>query len=166
MQPLARQGGRDPRLEDGRIDGLGQVVGGTHLDAAHDAVELVDAGDHDDRQVPQRRVVAERREHRIAVHLGHDDVEEDHVDRGSARVAQPLERLDSVPDLDRLVSDAPQEPRQELAVELGVIDDEDPAGPDRAITGGWGHAGPPAVAAEPARASAASSSSGRMGLLT
>src|SRR5262245_14039921 len=69
-------------------------------------------------------------------------------------------------DRTRLVPYALQERRQQLAVELGVIDDEDPAGPDRAITGGWGHAGPPAVAAEPARASAASSSSGRMGLLT
>ena len=95
--------------------------------------------------MPKRQVVAERREHRVAVHLGHDDVEEDHIDRRLVRVAQPLERLHAIADLDRLVADALQESGEQLAVEGGVVDDEDPARPDRATSGGWHHVGPPAA---------------------
>ena len=93
----------------------------------------------------KRHVVAERGEHGVAVHLGHDDVEEDHVDRRLVRVAQPLERLHAIADLDRLVPDALQESGEQLAVEGGVVDDEDPARPDRATSGGWHHVGPPAA---------------------
>ena len=95
--------------------------------------------------MPKRQVVAERGEHGVAVHLGHDDVEQDHVDRRLVRVAQPLERLHAVADLHRLVPDALQESGEQLAVEGGVVDDEDPARPDRATSGGWHHVGPPAA---------------------
>jgi hypothetical protein len=165
MQPLAGQRRGDPGLEDRRVDGLGQVIRGAHLQASDDAVELVDAGDHDDRDVPESRVVAQLGEHLVPVHLGHDDVEEDHVDRRLARVAEPVQRLPPVPGLDRLVPDPAEEAGEELAVEVGVVDDEDPTGSDRAVSGRWGHAVPPAVAGR-ARAIAASSSSGRIGLLT
>ena len=53
VQALPRHRGLDPGPQDLRVDGLGQVVGGAHLDAADDALELVDAGDDDDRQVAQ-----------------------------------------------------------------------------------------------------------------
>ena len=48
----------DDAIRAWRIAGstVGEVVGGAHLEAADDAVELVDAGDHDDRQVRERRV--------------------------------------------------------------------------------------------------------------
>ena len=115
----------------------------------------------------QRGVVAQRGQHGVAVHLGHDDVEEDDVDGRLDRVTQPIERLPPVACFDRLVSDALQQPREELAVELGVVDDEDAAGPHGAVAGGWRHARSPAArAGSTARASAASSSSGRIGLLT
>ena len=54
VQPLLGQRRLDPGAQDLRVDRLGQVVGGAHPDAADDAVELVDAGDDDDRQVAQR----------------------------------------------------------------------------------------------------------------
>src|SRR3954471_16732277 len=76
----------------------------------------------------ERRVVAERRENLVAVHLGHDDVEEDHVDRGRLEVTEPLERFAAVARFDWLMTETAQEPRQELAVERRVVDDEDPAG--------------------------------------
>jgi hypothetical protein len=68
------------------------------------------------------------------------------------------------------VAQSAQETRDELPVEGGVVDDEDAPGLGDPVTGGWGHAGPPvaAFAADVGRvrAIAASSSSGRMGLLT
>ena len=83
----------DAGLEDLRIDGLRQVVGGAHPDAADDAVELVDARDHDDRHVAQRIVGLERGQRLVPVHLGHHDVEQDEVDRFRARVAQRARAL-------------------------------------------------------------------------
>jgi hypothetical protein len=171
VEALPGQRRRDPGLENRRVDRLGEVVRGAHLEAADDAVELVDAGDHDDRQVLQGGVRSERRQHLVAVHLRHDDVEEDHVDRRRGRVAEALERFASVRGLDRLMADPPQQLREQLPVEGRVVDDEDSPGQGDAVAGGWGHAGPPVVAAVAAevgraRAIAASSSSGRMGLLT
>ena len=128
VQALAGERRRDPRLEDRGIDGLGQVVGGAHLEAADGAVQLVDAGDHDDRQVPQGRIVGDRRERLVAVHDRHDDVEQDHVDRRLLGIAQPIERLLTVLRIDGLVPDPPQQPAEQLAVEGGVVDDEDPPG--------------------------------------
>ena len=165
VEPLPRERRRDPRLEDRRIDRLRQVVRRAHLEAPDDAVQLVDAGDHDHRQVAQGRVVAELGEHLVAVHLRHDDVKEDHVDRRNIRVAQTGEGLAAVLGLHRLVAEAPQQPRQELAVERRVVDDEDAARETRAVAARRGHARPPAIAGR-TFAIAASSSSGRIGLLT
>ena len=51
-QPLRGERRTEPRLEDARIDRLREVVGGAELDAADDAVELLDARhDDDDRQM-------------------------------------------------------------------------------------------------------------------
>ena len=107
----------------------------------------------------------QRRQRLVAVHLRHEDVEQDHVDRRLVRVAQPVERLPAVLRLDGLVPDPAQQPGQQLAVEGGVVDDEDAPRLGRSVAGGWGHAGPP-VKVGRAFAIAASSSSGRIGLLT
>ena len=140
VEALAGERARDPGLEDRRVDGLRQVVGGAHREAADDAVELVDAGDDDDRDVPQGRIRGERGERLVAVHHRHDDVEEDDVDRRRAGVPQPLERDAAVLGLDRLMADAAQQLRQQQAVERGVVDDEDAPGLGRAVAGGWRHA--------------------------
>ena len=59
-QPLRRQRRIEARLQDGRLERLGQVVGRAHLDAADDARDVVHAGDDDDREVAQRRVGLDR----------------------------------------------------------------------------------------------------------
>ena len=164
VEPLPRERRRDPRLEDRRIDRLRQVVRRAHLEAPDDAVQLVDAGDHLVRRL-HPRVVAELGEHLVAVHLRHDDVKEDHVDRRNIRVAQTGERLAAVDGLDGLVPQAAQQPSEELAIERCVVDDQDAARETRAVAARRGHARPPAIAGR-TFAIAASSSSGRIGLLT
>ena len=127
-QPLLAERRRDPRPEDRRVDGLGEVVGGAHADAADDAVELVDAGDDDDRQVAQGRVGLERGERLVAVHLGHDDVEQDRR-RPAASPGRAAGRAPpAVGGLERLVADPAEQPDEQLAVERRVVDDEDPPG--------------------------------------
>ncbi len=51
VELLLRQPRVDPRTEQGRIEGLRQVVVCPDLDAADDAVDLVDGRDHDHRDV-------------------------------------------------------------------------------------------------------------------
>ena len=51
VQPLLRQARVDPRAQDHRIERLREVVVGAGLDAANDAVDLVDRRDHDHRDV-------------------------------------------------------------------------------------------------------------------
>ena len=126
-QALLAERGRDPRSEDRRVDGLRQVVRRAHLDAAHHAVQFIDAGDDDDGQIEQRRIGLERRERFVAIHLRHDDVEEDDVDGRIGRVAQEFEGCPPIGRLERLVTDRPQESRQELPIEGRVVDDEDAA---------------------------------------
>ena len=94
VEALARERGPDPGPEDLRVERLRQVVGGAHLDAAQDAVQLVDARDHDHRQVPQLLVRLDRRQRLVAVHLGHLDVEEHDADvRRPPRRAAPAPRV-------------------------------------------------------------------------
>ena len=63
----------------------------------------------------------------VAVHLGHDDVEQDDVDRRDRRVAQQLQGGPAVLGFDRLVADGRQQPDQQPAIERGVVDDQDAA---------------------------------------
>ena len=156
-EPLLAHRGLDPGSEDLGRDGLGQVVGCAHLDAADDAVELIDPGDDDDRQVPQRVVGLERRQRLVAVHDRHDDVQQDDVDRLRSVVAQHRERLATVRRLDGRVTDVGKQPDEQSPVERRVVDDQDAAA---------GHGAPPAgaVALGAAAVRAAPRASGRIGL--
>ena len=98
------------------------------LDAADDAVELVDAGDDDDRHVAEGLVRLERREGLVAVHVGHDDVEQDDVDRLRSPGREDRERRPAVTGLERPWPDPAEQPGQQPAVEHRVVDDEDTSG--------------------------------------
>ena len=84
VQALLLQAGADPRLQEHRVERLGQVVLGAELDAAHHAVHLVQRRDHEDRDVAQRGIGLEPLEHGIAVQVRHHDVEQHEVDGGAA----------------------------------------------------------------------------------
>ena len=51
-QPLLLQAGADTRPQQHGIEGLGQVILRSQLDAAYDALDLVDRRDHQHRDVP------------------------------------------------------------------------------------------------------------------
>ena len=84
VEPLLGQPCVDPRAEDHGVERLREVVVGAGLDAADDALGLVDCGDHDHRHVLRARCRLEPLEHRDAVELGHDDVEQHDVDSRSS----------------------------------------------------------------------------------
>ena len=78
-----------PREQLGLLEGLGDEVVGSRLDRRH--LLLLPAGrDHHDRQEPGGLVGAQRPADLVAVHPGHDDVEQHEVDRLGAHA---LERL-------------------------------------------------------------------------
>jgi hypothetical protein len=166
-EPLLGQRGLDPGAQDLRVDRLGQVVRGAHPDAPDDAVRFVDARDDDDRQVAQPDVCLECLEGLIAVHLGHHDVQQDHVDRVGVRIAQEVQRLPPVDRLGRLMADRRQEADQQPAVERGVVDDEDAAAAHAPASGAAGTVASPVPMgwswALCAWTSASASASGRMG---
>ena len=50
-QPFFLQRGADARLQQRRVERLAQIVFGAGLDAAHDAVDLVERGNDDHRNI-------------------------------------------------------------------------------------------------------------------
>ena len=83
----------DARVQQHRVDRLGQVVLCAHLDALDHAVELVEGRRHDHRDVAEMRVELQLRENLVAVELGHQDVEQHQVE---VLATQQVERLAAV----------------------------------------------------------------------
>ena len=81
VQALLLQARADPRLQQHRLERLAEIVLGAELDAAHDAVELVQRRDHEHRDVAPGGIGLEALEHRVAVEVRHHDVEEHEVHR-------------------------------------------------------------------------------------
>ena len=84
-QPLVGEGRLDARLEQRRLDRAGKVVHRAHLDAADDAVEVVEPGHDDHRDRGEARIGLHRRERLEPVQLGHDQVEQHEIDRRPRR---------------------------------------------------------------------------------
>jgi hypothetical protein len=78
-EPLLLQARPHARLEEHGVDGLEEIILRAHLDAAGHAVHLFDRRQHHHRDVAKARVGRERRQHLVAVHLGHLDVEQDQI---------------------------------------------------------------------------------------
>src|SRR6516162_7745525 len=112
----------DPRLQQHRIEGLGQIVGGSKLDATNDTVDVLDGRDHHHRYIAQRGIGAQLLEHTIAVELRHHDVEEDEIDRSLTHL---FERLAPILGGHDVFVTAGFEPhRQRKAVIVVVVDDQ------------------------------------------
>ncbi len=120
-QPFLFQGGADARPEQNRVYRLEKVVLGAQFDAANDAIHLVQGGDDDHRNVPHLGVGVHNFQHLIAVHLGHHDVQQDHV---VAAALQAFQRQSAVRRLVGQVTQAGDAPGQHVPVGLVVVDDE------------------------------------------
>src|SRR6266498_5777338 len=124
VEALLGQCGSDPSVQEDRMEGLGEVILGAHLDAADNAVDLVDRRDHDHRHVPKRGITLQSLEYRAAVELGHDDVKQDNVER---ILPQNVERLPAVRRRADTVALLLEAMNQEHPVERIIVDDEDTA---------------------------------------
>ncbi len=76
-QALLLQAGADAGAQQHRIEGLAEIILGATLDAAHHAVNLVERGNHDHRNIAQRGVGLHLTEDLVAVDLRHHDVQQD-----------------------------------------------------------------------------------------
>ena len=124
VQALLRERRADARAEDGRVERLRQVIVGAEEQAAYDRLLLRRRRDHHDGNVLERHVLLHDLEDLVARELGHHDVEQHEVER---LLRQAVERLASVLGDEHGVAIAAQAPRQQIAVHLVVVDDEDRA---------------------------------------
>ena len=90
---LLLETGADPRLQQHRVEWLGQVVLRAELNTAHHAVEVVERRDHDHRDVAQPGIELEAPQDLEAVHVRHHDVEQDQVDR---LAGEPLQSVSAI----------------------------------------------------------------------
>ena len=94
-QALLVDRGGDAHAEQRGVEGLGQIILGACLDAAHRRFDLLRAGNHDHRQ-RERGLLLDRLQQLQPVHLGHLDIEQHEIEGGGA---DAFERLPSVPRL-------------------------------------------------------------------
>jgi hypothetical protein len=144
---LERRAGRrrlktsaEPRLDTGAeyrvVDRLGDVVVRAEVECEHDICAVAARGGHDhrDRSVP--RIGAHRLEHFEPGDPGHHDVEYDEVDPLRGERGEGGEPTVGGHDLEAVLG---QPAREQIAILLDVIDDEEP---EFALPGCSGH--PPA----------------------
>ena len=77
---LALQAGADPRPQQDGVERLRQIVLCAALDAPDHAVGLLQAGDHDHRDVVQPLIGFEAFQHLETVQLGHQEIKQDEVE--------------------------------------------------------------------------------------
>jgi hypothetical protein len=122
-QALLLEARVDPRAQQHGIDGLRQVILGAELDAAHDARRVFERRRDDDRQVAQLQVADHPLEHFEAVHFRHLHVEQHEVE---ALAVQHLQRDSPVLGGSHRMSLQLEVPREQQAIDLVVVDDEQP----------------------------------------
>ncbi len=112
----------DACAKDRGVEWLREVILGAGLDAADNALNLIQRGDHDDGNVTQLFTGLQLQEGRIAVHTRHDQIEEDEVER---LLFKDIERGPPVVGLGDGVALAGEAFCKHLAILLIVVDDED-----------------------------------------
>ena len=115
----------DAGVQQHRVDRLGQVVLGAHLDAPDHAVELVERRRDDHRDVAEVRIELQLRQHLVAVELGHQDIEQHQVE---VLATQQVERLAAVLCEHDGVPLLFQPAAEQKAVHPVVVDDQDRPG--------------------------------------
>ena len=124
-KPLLPESGVDSRAQDDGVERFGEVVVGALLDAADDAVRLVDGRDHDHRHVLRAGRCFQLLEDGDAIELRHDDVEKDDVAR---LLAEELQRLPAVRRSANRVTVLLEEASEQLSADAVVVGNEDRRG--------------------------------------
>src|SRR5215813_12092504 len=112
----------DARLQNDRIERLGQIIGRAEFDATDDALDVLNRRDHQDWNIAQFGVGAHLLQHFIAVDVGHHDIEENKVHRLRAHL---LQRFAPVCRHDELgISAALETHRERNAIVLDIVHQE------------------------------------------
>ena len=112
-----------PAIDDAGVERAGHVVRNAHLIGAADGSLAVLAGDHDDRQILDGVVAVHEVQHLKPVHLGHHEVQQHQRDITHV-LLHLFQALFSVCRFEDAVIPA-QDLRQDGAVHLGIVHDED-----------------------------------------
>jgi len=124
----------DPRAQQNRIERFWQIILGPGLDAADDALGLRQGRDHDHRNAAQPLIRLHTHQHVKAVDIGHHQIEQDEVE---LIVGERLQRLLAAGHRSDAMPIAGQPARQEIAVGLDIIYDENGAGFGDSIRPDW-----------------------------
>ena len=68
-----------PRQDDGRAEGLGDVIHRAEFEALLFVFDRIQPGDENDRNILGGRILAQAGEYIVAVHAGHQHVEQDQI---------------------------------------------------------------------------------------
>ena len=116
-------GVKDAPVDDARVKGAADIVRDAHLvGVTHDRVGVL-AGNHDDRDILNPVVAVHGSQHFKAVHHRHDDVQQNQRNAGAV-LLQHGQAFRAVGGLQYIVV-AAQNLRQNRAVHLGIINDQD-----------------------------------------
>jgi hypothetical protein len=112
-QPLFFETSADTGLEQNGIERFRQIILGSRRDASHGAVELVECGNHDHRNVAGGLLGLQAAKHLEATQIRHDQIEQYEVEifgSGQRDSRDPALRSGHV------ISFAPQAARQQIAI--------------------------------------------------
>ena len=128
------QRGADPRVQQSRVERLGQVIFRARLDAPHHGLHFAHDGDHDDRQMPKLIIRPDAVQHFIAVHIRHHHIEEHEVEVFLAHQPQGILPAACRPDVMALLR---QTAGEHIAVDRIVINNQqNPWSNGRLLLGG------------------------------
>ena len=83
-QPLLFEAGADAGAQEDRVEGFGDIILGAQLDAADDALDLVEGGNHDDRQMLQGGIGFHASQDFAPIEAGHEQIEQDKIELAGA----------------------------------------------------------------------------------
>ena len=125
--------GPDAGENDLHVERLGDVVVGPETQGFDEVAALAEGARHDDGQLRDAEAGSDAPEHLEPVHLRHHHVEKDDVE---PPFRERRERFGAGGDRRHCVARRDEAPREEVAVRLVVVDDEEggtPVGPARAV---------------------------------
>ncbi len=128
--PAEGELGPDAGEDDLHVERLGDVVVGPEPQGFDEVAALAEGARHDDRQLGDTEAGTDAPQHLEPVHLRHHHVEEDDVE---PPLGERRERLGAGGDRRHRVARRDEAPREEVAVRLVVVDDEEGGTPARAV---------------------------------
>ena len=116
-----RELGADSRQRHVEVDGLGDIVVGSEVEALDDVLALALGADHDDGQFYVGVDLAHAPKHFVAAEIRHHDIEQDDIELAGTEFVQ---RILSPRRLDRIKATPDQTPHQDIAIVGNIVSDK------------------------------------------